>query len=108
SSTGFSSSVATGFSGLPSVSTGVPLPRLQPFALPPRTAEAGALLRLIEAFAVDAHGGGKHDALDRMVDQAFEEHRRAQIVHAHIAGNFVHGLAHANFRRKMDDEISPL
>jgi hypothetical protein len=61
--------------------------------------------RLVTAFAIDAHGGGDDQALDRIVDQLFQQDRRPQIIDPDIAGDLIHALADPDLRGEMEDAI---
>jgi hypothetical protein len=60
---------------------------------------------LVEAFAVEAHGGGDDETLDGGLDEDFEEDGGAEVVDGGVVFDFVHGLADADGGGEVEDGV---
>jgi hypothetical protein len=67
----------------------------------------GAVDGVVEALAVDAHGRGDDHPLHGIIDELLEQHRRAEVVHRHVAVDRVHALADADFGGEVDNLVDP-
>jgi len=59
----------------------------------------------VEAFAVEAHARGDHQALHRSLDEGFEQHGRAEVVDPGVVRHLVHALPHADCAGEVVDGI---